>query len=62
MERTRSGEPLCGQFQTTHPSIAARLTTALERVPSVAKHTFPKQPQTIEISRHSIVIKVALHD
>ena len=57
MHHARCGKPLCGQFETTDPGVPAYLTTALERLPPVAKHAFPEQPETIEIPQHSVVVK-----
>jgi hypothetical protein len=45
MKHTRLRKPLCGQLETTNPGVPAYLTTALERLPPIAKHAFPEQPR-----------------
>jgi hypothetical protein len=62
MEHTRCRKPLCGQLKTTNPGVPAYLTTTLKRLPPVTKHALPEQPQTIEVSRHSVVVEVALYN
>jgi hypothetical protein len=62
MEHTRSRKPLRGQFQASDPGVPAHLTTALKHLPPVAKHALPEQPQTVEVSRHSVVVEIALHN
>ena len=62
MEHARCRKPLYGQLETTDPGVPAYLTTALKRLPPVAKHAFPEQPQSIEISRHSVVVEVPLYN
>ena len=49
-----------GQLEATDPGVPAYLTTALKHLPPVAKHALPEQPQTIEVSRHSVVVEIAL--
>ena len=39
-----------------------RLTTALQRASPVAEHTFPEQPEAIDVARYSVVVEVALHN
>jgi hypothetical protein len=58
MHHARYRKPLCGQLETTDPSVTVSLTTALQRLPPVAEHAFPEQPEAIEISRHSVVVEV----
>jgi hypothetical protein len=58
----RLGKPLCGQLETTNPGVPVSLTTALKRLPPVAEHAFPEQPEAIEISRHSVVVEVPLYN
>jgi len=62
MEHARCGKPVRCRLQTPSPGLAAELTTALERLPPVAKHAFPEQPKAIEISRHGVVVEVTLHN
>jgi hypothetical protein len=62
MHHARYRKPLCGQLETTDPSVSVSLTTALQRLPPVAEHAFPEQPEAIEISRHSVVVEVPLYN
>src|SRR5271154_4831659 len=62
MEHPRYRKPLRGQLEATDPGVPAYLTTALKHLPPVAKHALPEQPQTVEVSRHSVVVKIALHN
>jgi len=62
MEHMRLRKPLCGQFETTDPGVLVSLTTALKRLPPIAEHAFPEQPEAIEISRHSVVVEIPLYN
>ena len=62
MEHTRLRKPLCGQLETTDPGVPVSLTTSLKRLPPVAEHAFPEQPEAIEVSGHSIVVEVPLYN
>ncbi len=62
MEHTRCRKPLCSQLQATDPGVPVSLTTALQRLPPVAEHAFPEQPESIEVSGHSIVVEVPLYN
>lgn len=62
MEHARCRKPLCSQLEATDPGVPVSLTTALQRLSPVAKHAFPEQPKTIEISGHSVVVKVPLYN
>jgi len=62
MHHTRCRKPLCGQLETTDPGVPVPLTTTLQRLPPVAEHAFPEQPEAIEISRYSVVIEVPLYN
>ena len=53
---------MCGQLETTDPGVPVSLTTALKRMPPVAEHAFPEQPEAIEISEHSVVVEVPLYN
>jgi len=62
MEHARCRKPLCGQLEATNPGVPVSLTTALQRLPPVAEHAVPEQPEAIEISRYSIVVVVPLYN
>jgi hypothetical protein len=62
MHHARYRKPLCGQLETTDPGVPMSLTTALKRLPPVAEHAFPEQPEAIEISGHSVVVEVPLYN
>jgi len=62
MEHTRVGKPLSGECKAASPRGLALLATTPECLPPKAKHSVPKDPEAIEISRHCVVVEVALHD
>jgi hypothetical protein len=62
MEHAKYRKPLCSRLETTDPGAPVSLTTALKRLPPVAEHGFPEQPEAIEISGHSVVVEVSLYD
>jgi hypothetical protein len=62
MHHARYRKPLCGQLETTDPGVPVSLTTALKRLPPVAEHALPEQPEAIEISGHCIVVEVSLYN
>src|SRR5271169_5101708 len=61
MEHTWLGKPLSGQRKAASPCGLALLATTPERLPPQAKHPVPKDPEGIEVSRHCVVVEVALH-
>jgi hypothetical protein len=62
MEHGRCRKPLCGQLEATNPGVPVSLTTSLQRLPPVAEHAFPEQPEAIEITGHSVVVEVPLYN
>jgi hypothetical protein len=62
MHYARCRKPLCGQLEATDPGVPVSLTTALQRLPPVAEHAFPEEPEAIEISRYSVVVEVPLYN
>src|ERR1035441_6020041 len=61
MEHTRLGKPLSGECKSASPRGLALLTTTPECLPPKAKRPVPKDPEAIKISRHCVVVEVALH-
>jgi len=62
MERTRLGKPFPGECKAASPPGLALLATTPECLPPKAQHPLPKDPEAIEISRHCVVVEVALHN
>src|ERR1017187_4427924 len=61
MEHTRLGKPLSGECKSASPRGLALLATTPECLPPKAQHPVPKDSEAIEISRHCVVVEVALH-
>ena|SRR6516162_1784629 len=62
MEHARLGKPADRQKAHAGPREPMRLAAIEESPPPESSHPFPKDTQTIEISRHRVVVEVASHD
>ena len=62
MERSRLRKPSLSQSEGARPGNPAFLTPTAKSTPPERKHPIPKHTQTLEVSRHRVVVEVALYD
>ena len=62
MERSRLRKPTLSQGEDARPGDMALLTPAANCAPPERKHPIPEHTQTREVSRHRVVVEVALYD
>ena len=61
MEHTGAREPAVTKLEHARPG-QALLAATTQCVPPEPKHPVAKQTQTADVSRHRVVVEVALHD
>ena len=62
MERSRLRKPSLSQNEDARPGDPAFLASTASGTPPECKHPIPKHTQTREVSRHRVVVEVALDD
>ena len=62
MERSRLRKPSLSQSKDARPGDWAFLAPTAKSSPPEREHPIPKHAQTREISRHRVVVEVALYD
>src|SRR5215831_1892023 len=62
MERTGWGKPLFRQGQDARPGDRASLASATQSTPPERHHPVTKVTQAGEVSRHRVIVEVALND
>src|SRR5215468_10512187 len=62
MERTGLGKPTLRQGKDARPGGRASLTAAAQTAPPERHHPVTKNTQAGEVSRHRVVVEVALND